>query len=137
MKKNLLLLLLVFSSLSFSQSNQNNCNFEYDLVLSNTQNDINNAQTAVVTLNWDFSKIDFKTTDVKIEIVPNLDCLNQSSVPQLKDPIFLEIDSKNFKSKDSKTFNHIDMMAKCFKYRVVINSKSCNEISEWKHYNFF
>lgn len=137
MKKYFLLLFLVYGFFGYSQAKSSNCNFEYDLALLNTQNDINNAQTAVVTLNWDFSKIDFKTTDVKIEIVPNLDCLNQSSVPQLKDPIFLEIDSKNFKSKDSKTFNHIDMMAKCFKYRVVINSKSCNEISEWKHYNFF
>lgn len=137
MKKYLLLLSLFFGLLGFSQEKSTNCQFEYDLVLTNTKKDINKAHDTSVTLNWNFSKLNLKDTKVKIEVAPNLDCLNQSGVSQLKESIFFDINSKEFKPKDTKSINHLDIMAKCFRYRVIFSSNNCIETTEWQDYSFF
>lgn len=137
MKKYLLLLFLITSSISFSQTAISKTKFDYVLNLTKKVNDINDAINASVTLEWDFSKINLNSTEVKIEIVPNLDCFNQSGVSQLREPLFLNIDSKEFKSKDFKILKHIDIKAKCFKYRVHITSDTSKETSEWNDYLFF
>ncbi|MBD3724918.1 MAG: hypothetical protein IE891_09125 [Flavobacteriaceae bacterium] len=137
MKKNLLLLLLLFSSLSFSQAKSSNCNFNFDLTAKVSKDNLSNPKQAFVELTWDFSKIDLSKHEIKIEIVPILDCFNSLDASKLKDVIIIDINSIEYKVHDSKKFMHLDLMAKCFKYRIVITSKSCNEITPWEFCSFF
>lgn len=137
MKKCFLLLLLLFSFSSFSQVKSSNCNFEFDLITKGSKDNLANPKQASVELAWDFSKIDISKHIIKIEIVPILDCFNSLDGTNLKDVLVIDINSKEYKVNDSKKFMHLDLMAKCFKYRVIIRSNSCNEITPWEFYSYF
>jgi len=137
MKKYLLLLILFLSFSVFSQEKTTNCKFEFDLKLKGSEDNLANPKEASVDLNWDFSKLNLNKTKVTIEIVPVLDCFNDLNASNLKDVITVEVSSKEFKSKDSKNIKHLDLMAKCFKYRVVLASSDCNDTTDWKFYSYF
>ena len=86
-----------------------------------------------------FSKLNLKNENVQIEVVGILDCWNNLEGSDLRDLVVI-LDSKNENFKDRGTVNimHEGLMAKCFKYRVVIKNEICEEVSEWKFvtYNF-
>ncbi len=139
MKKNLLLLLLVFSSLSFSQSNQNNCNFDFKLELIGQDADENlgNPKEAFVTFNWDFTTLNLVNDKVTIEIVPILDCFNGDKATLFTDSFFIKSSDEDFKTKGQKQIKHLELKAKCFRYRVIISDSDCKETSDWKYYSYF
>lgn len=137
MKKYLLLLILFLSFSAFSQEKTSNCKFEFDLKLKGNEDNLANPKEASVDLNWDFSKLNLKKAKVSIELVPVLDCHKKDNASNLKDTIYIEVNSKEFKRKDTKKIKHLDLMAKCFKYRVVITSSDCNYTTDWKFYSYF
>lgn len=136
MKKTYTIFLFLLTFFAFSQEIKG-CKFDYKLnLISGGDNEINLTE-AFVSLDWDFSKIKEKNASISIEIVPILDCFKDENAILFKDEILIKIDSKDFLKKDKKTLKHIDLMSKCFKYRVVINSNNCKEISDWKFYSYF
>lgn len=135
MKKYFLLLLLLFSFSAFSQVKSSNCNFEFDVITKGNDINLVNPKEASVELSWDFSKIDLSKHKIKIEIIPILDCFNSLDGSNLKDVI--NINLNEYKVNDSIKIKHLDLMAKCFKYRVIITSNNCNEITPWKFYSYF
>ncbi|MEQ3661442.1 MAG: hypothetical protein ABNG98_02350 [Flavobacterium sp.] len=137
MKKNyfkLLVILLIFN-FSFSQTNSSNCKFDYTIEFERCpESTINHDLYAIAK--WDFSKIDLKNTEVSIEIQSFKDCFNGESASRFRSEYILPINDKVYKKKSSKTFEHIEMMSKCFKWRVVIKTDDCDYKSNWNFYSF-
>lgn len=139
MKKYLLLLFLITSSISFSQNNQNDCSFDYKIELKGKEanDNLSNPKEASVTFNWDFSALNFDSEKVTIEIIPILDCFNQAKASLFTASIFIKNSDTEFDKKGQKTFKHLELKAKCFKYRIIISNLSCKETSDWKYYSYF
>ncbi|WP_300568026.1 hypothetical protein [Flavobacterium sp.] len=116
-----------------AQSVASTCNFEYKLQTISCP-----VETSVgelfATLNWDFSTI--KKGTIKIEVVPIKDCNKSTNAQFFKDKITLNIDGNEYKKVDTKVYKHTDLMAKCFKWRVVINTNDCEKKSDWQFYSF-
>ena len=118
----------------FSQSKSSNCHFDYAIKLVESGKEVSIVDKYAV-LSWDFSKLNMAKTSIQIEVVPILDCFNNDNAKEFKESILISSSDKNFKTKSSITLKHIDMMAKCFKYRVKIVS-NCEEISDWKYFSY-
>lgn len=85
---------------------------------------------------WDFSKLDLGNSTIKIEVISIKDCYNNDNATRFKDEISILIDGKSNKIQGFKDFSHLSLMTKCFKWRVVINGKKGNEVSDWNFYSF-
>lgn len=139
MKKYLLLLFLITSSVSFSQDNQNDCSFDYKIELKGKEanDNISNPKEAFVTFDWDFTTLNLVNDKVTIEIVPILDCFNGEGANSFRDSVFINISEDELDKKGKKIFKHLDLKIKCFKYRVLISNSNCKETSDWKYYSYF
>lgn len=139
MKRYLLLLFLIFSSISFSQNNQNDCSFDYKLELKGKEanDNLSSPKEAFVTFNWDFSTLNFDSEKVTIEIVPVLDCFNEDKATLFTDSFFIKSSDEDFQTKGQKQIKHLELKAKCFRYRVIISNSDCKETSDWKYYSYF
>jgi hypothetical protein len=114
----------------------NPCEFIYDISTKKCSSDVSNKDK-FVSFDWDFSKIDFSKNKVEVEIIPILDCFNAINALNLKEVYYLIDGNNKFSSKGSYTLRHIDLAAKCFKWRVKITYSSCEFISDWNFYSFF
>ncbi|MFD2892824.1 hypothetical protein ACFS5J_12460 [Flavobacterium chuncheonense] len=130
----LTLFFLGISLFGFSQSKSLNCKFDYTIKLVESGKEVSIVDKYAV-LSWDFSKLNMTKANVQIEVVPILDCFNGETAREFKESILISSSDKNFKTKNSITLKHIEMMAKCFKYRVRIVS-NCEEISDWKYFSY-
>ena len=83
---------------------------------------------------WDFSGLELNTTDISIEVVTILDCFNGAQAAEFKDQ-FTVFSKENFTSKGSTQLNHLELMAKCFKWRLV-SKTSDTSVSEWFYFSF-
>lgn len=139
MKKYLLLLFLITSSISFSQNNQNDCSFDYKIELKGKEanDNLSNPKEAFVTFDWDFTTLNLVNDKVTIEIVPILDCFNGEDANSFRDSVFINISEDELDKKGKKIFKHLDLKIKCFKYRVLISNSNCKETSDWKYYSYF
>jgi hypothetical protein len=90
---------------------------------------INNASLA-----WDFSELESSATDVSIEVVTILDCFNGVQAAEFKDQ-FTILSKGNFSLKGSSQLNHLELMAKCFKWRLVKNDSE-TVVSDWFYFSF-
>jgi len=137
MKKYFLTMFFVLSAfLSNAQEQNSNCDFNYQINISPAKSDLlESLQEA--QMKWDFSKLKLnKDISVTIEVVPILDCFNNESATDFKETIFISSSQPEFKNKGSFLFKLDDMMSKCFKWRVIVKSKSCTETSNWKHFSY-
>lgn len=134
MKKILLLAMFLLSFFSNGQESNLDCVFVYELKASIEGTTFLDTS---VKFDWDFSKLDIKEDEVTIEIIPILDCFNNDSASDFRETIFIKSNEKGFKTKGSKSIKHLDMMAKCFKYRMQIVNSDCVETSEWEFVSFF
>lgn len=131
MKKLLLFLPVLLVCLTgFSQESDGLCNMDYQFVLkeTNTRTD----SDIYATFQWDFSAISAASPEAKIEIVPIMDCWNKAAGTQTKDPFFYEIKE----TKGGFDVYHLKMMAKCFKWRLILKAGSCSETSVWNYHSF-
>ncbi|WP_310555484.1 hypothetical protein [Flavobacterium sp.] len=129
-----LVLILLFSQ-GIKAQTTSNCEFVYKLETIASPDETSNADK-FVTLNWDFTQVGSKNKNIKIEIIPILDCYKNENAKHYKETLFLTIDGKLNTIKGSKVFKHIEMMSKCFKYRTLITSNSCEKSSDWNYYSF-
>lgn len=139
MKKYLLLFFLTFGLTSFSQSNTNQCNFSFKLEVKGQDSNSNlaNPKQAYATFEWDFTTLNLVSDKVTIEIVPILDCFNEDKATLFTDSFFIKNSDKDFQTKGQKQIKHLDLKAKCFRYRVIISNSNCKETSDWKYYSYF
>ncbi|WP_445717794.1 hypothetical protein [Flavobacterium sp.] len=137
MKKCFLAMLFVLSTFwSNAQAQDSNCNFNYQISISPTKSNLlESLQDA--QMNWDFSKLKLnKDLSVTIEVVSIFDCFNGEKATDLKDAMVINSNDSGFKSKGTFTFKLEDIIAKCFKWRVIVKSKNCTEISNWNQFSF-
>ena len=83
---------------------------------------------------WDFSELELNTTDISIEVVTILDCFNGEQASEFKDQ-FTILSKENFSLKGSKQLNHLELMAKCLKWRLVANGTE-TRVSDWFYFSF-
>ena len=83
---------------------------------------------------WDFSELELNTNDLSIEVLTIYDCFNGEQASQFKDQ-FTILSKENFSLKGSKQLNHLELMAKCFKWRLVANGTE-TRVSDWFYFSF-
>jgi len=86
------------------------------------------------TITWDFSELELNNTDVSIEVVSILDCFNKEQAVDFKEQ-FTILSKNNFSLKGSKQLNHLELMAKCFKFRLVASGNE-TRVSDWFYLSF-
>lgn len=137
MKRKLLLAILL-GVLSFNlnaQDTQNPCKFDYTVDAKKSP-ELLDYKDRYVEFNWDISKISSEDMQVKIEITPIYDCFNGIDGTQTNKSTFLDLKSEDLISKTKISIKHVDMLAKCFKWRVILVTDSCSEQTEWNYYSF-
>ena len=83
---------------------------------------------------WDFSELELNTTDISIEVVTILDCFNGAQAAEFKDQ-FTILSKDNFSLKGSTQLNHLELMAKCLKWRLVAKGSETS-VSDWFYFSF-
>lgn len=135
MKKNL----LIFAFMTLITVNGQNIEkkniYDYKLDFIKSPTIISNNDI-LARAEWDFSKLDLGNSTIKIEIISIKDCFNNENATRYKNEISILIDGKSNKKIGFKDFSHLSLMTKCFKWRVVINGKKGNEVSDWNFYSF-
>lgn len=137
MKKILLLFAFISFAIVNAQDKGKDCEFNFkvssNMILEDEVRSIYKAE-----IQWDFSKLNLKNTTCVIEIIPIKDCVNELNAIKFKDSIVVSSKDENFAVKGTKSLNHIDLMSKCFKWRVVITNEktSCVETTDWKYSSF-
>ncbi len=91
---------------------------------------INNAK-----ISWDFSETNLKGKNISIEVVTIYDCFNGEKASDFKSQFFI-LDKDNFTVKGSHQLIHIDLMAKCFKWRVIVHGANEKQFSDWSYFSF-
>ncbi|WP_445720417.1 hypothetical protein [Flavobacterium sp.] len=135
MKKLLLLGFVLFFQLGFSQTKLdpnspvlkgiklekiNDSKFDY----------INNAE-----ISWDFSSLNIRGKQISIEVISILDCFNGESASDFKSKFSL-LNKENFSVKGSSQLMHLELIAKCFKWRVVVIENNKEQVSDWSYFMF-
>ncbi len=122
----------MISQFIYSQENTN-CNVNYKAEIVECPKETTNAEKYAI-VNWDFSEV--VDASIKIEIVPILDCFNKDNAVSYKDAIFLNIVIDENGIIGSKKLIHVEMMSKCFKWRVIVTKTNCEKISNWQYHYF-
>ena len=122
----------MISQFIYSQENTN-CNANYKAEITEYKKE-NTYSDKFAIVNWDFSEV--KHASIKIEIVPISDCFNKEKAVAYIDTIFLNIGNAENGITGSKILSHLEMMSKCFKWRVIITKKDCEKISDWQYHYF-
>ena len=91
---------------------------------------INNAK-----ISWDFSTLDLRNKNVSIEVVTIYDCFNGENASDFKETIQV-LNKENFVKKGSRDLIHIELMAKCFKWRLVLVENNQTKVSDWSYISF-
>ena len=91
---------------------------------------INNAK-----ISWDFSGIDLAKKNVSIEVITIYDCFNGENASDFKETISV-LSKENFVKKGSRDLIHIELMAKCFKWRLVLVENNQTKVSDWSYFSF-
>lgn len=136
MRVKLLLALMLYAfSLSLkAQETKSSCNFEYKIEAERFPEDLD-YEERFVNFTWDISKLS-QNDSVSIEIVKIYDCFIGIEGNQTEPYILLDLKSKDLSNKTYFKINHTEMIAKCFKWRVILKSDNCLEENDWNYYSF-
>lgn len=118
-----------------AQDFQSSCKFDYSIKALKNQKNLA-YEDRYVEFAWDILKIPTNVSQINIEITPIYDCFNGINGTQTNKSTFLNLLGEDLINKKSVSIKHIDMLAKCFKWRVLIQSDSCTELTEWSYYTF-
>ena len=91
---------------------------------------INNAK-----ISWDFSSLDLTNKTVSIEVVTIYDCFNGENASDFKETISV-LNKENFTKQGSRDLIHVELMAKCFKWRLVLVENNQTKVSDWSYFSF-
>lgn len=135
MKKVLLFSVFLFFQYGFSQTNldKNDAIFK-GVKIENLQDPkldfINNAK-----ISWDFSSLDLSNKNVSIEVVTIYDCFNGENASDFKEAIKV-LNKENFVKKGNRELIHVEVGAKCFKWRLVLVEDNETKVSDWSYFSF-
>ena len=135
MKKVLLFGVFLFLQYGFSQTmlDKNDAVFK-GVKIENLQDPkfdlINNAK-----ISWDFSGIDLAKKNVSIEVITIYDCFNGENASDFKETISV-LSKENFVKNGSRELIHVELMAKCFKWRLVLVENNQTKVSDWSYISF-
>jgi hypothetical protein len=134
MKKIFLLAIFYFVSSGYAQNRiENNSpllkKIKVDKVQDTNFNFVQNA-----SISWDFSGQELSNTDLSIEVVTILDCFNGEQASEFKDK-FTVLSKESFSLVGNTQLNHLELMAKCFKWRLV-SKTSETAVSDWFYFSF-
>ena len=135
MKKVLLFGIFLFFQYGFSQTmlDKNDAIFK-GVKIENLQDPkldfINNAK-----ISWDFSSLDLTNKTVSIEVVTIYDCFNGENASDFKETI-LVLNKENFTKQGSRDLIHVELMAKCLKWRLVLVENNQTKVSDWSYFSF-
>lgn len=133
--KLLLALLLVITSFSLNaQESTSTCEFEYSVRAEKSQEGLK-FEDKFVNFKWDISKLS-QNDEISIEVVKIFDCFNAIEGNQVDTYTFLNLKNEELLNKNSFKILHITMVAKCFKWRVIVKSDSCTKQTDWNYYSF-
>ena len=135
MKKVLLFGIFLFFQYGFSQTmlDKNDAVFKGVKIesLQDPKLDfINNAK-----ISWDFSGIDLAKKNVSIEVITIYDCFNGENASDFKETISV-LSKENFVKNGSRELIHVELMAKCFKWRLVLVENNQTKVSDWSYFSF-
>lgn len=135
MKKVLLFSIFLFFQYGFSQTTlDKNDAILKGVKIENLQDPkfdyINNAK-----ISWDFSTLDLINKNVSIEVVTIFDCFNGENASDFKESIQV-LNKANFVKKGSRELIHLELMAKCFKWRLVLVENNQTKVSDWSYVSF-
>ena len=91
---------------------------------------INNAK-----ISWDFSALDLSNKNVSIEVVTIYDCFNGENASDFKETISV-LNKENFTKQGSRDLIHVELMAKCLKWRLVLVENNQTKVSDWSYFSF-
>jgi hypothetical protein len=135
MKKVLLFGIFLFFQYGFSQTmlDKNDAVFK-GVKFENLQDPkldfINNAK-----ISWDFSSIDLTNKNISIEVVTIFDCFNGENASDFKETITV-LNKDNFVVKGNRDLIHVEVGAKCLKWRVVVIENNETKVSDWSYSSF-
>ena len=135
MKKVLLFGIFLFFQYGFSQTmlDKNDAIFK-GVKIENLQDPkldfINNAK-----ISWDFSSLDLTNKTVSIEVVTIYDCFNGENASDFKETISV-LNKENFTKQGSRDLIHVELMAKCLKWRLVLVENNQTKVSDWSYFSF-
>lgn len=134
MKKILLLVLFYFVSAGYAQNKiENNSPLLGKIKVEKLQDaNFNFIQNA--SISWNFSQIELNNAALSIEVVTILDCFNGEQASEFKDQ-FTILSKESFSLVGTTQLNHLELMAKCFKWRLVANGTE-TRVSDWFYFSF-
>ena len=91
---------------------------------------INNAK-----ISWDFSSLDLTNKSISIEVVTIYDCFNGENASDFKETISV-LNKENFIKQGSRDLIHVELMAKCLKWRLVLVENNQTKVSDWSYFSF-
>ena len=135
MKKVLLFSVFLFFQYGFSQTKlDKNDAVLKGVKIENLQDPkldfINNAK-----ISWDFSSLDLTNKKVSIEVVTIYDCFNGENASDFKETISV-LNKENFIKQGSRDLIHVELMAKCLKWRLVLVENNQTKVSDWSYFSF-
>lgn len=135
MKKVLLFGIFLFFQYGFSQTmlDKNDAVFKGVKIesLQDPKLDfINNAK-----ISWNFSNLDLTNKTVSIEVVTIYDCFNGENASDFKETISV-LNKENFTKQGSRDLIHVELMAKCLKWRLVLVENNQTKVSDWSYFSF-
>lgn len=135
MKKILQIAILLIGFSGFSQEKLNNSSVYVKAVKVEKIQEakfefINNAK-----ISWDFTGIDLQGKQISIEVISIYDCFNGESATDFKSQ-FSILSKDNFSVKGSHQLDHLELMAKCFKFRIVVKESDKEQASDWSYFMF-
>ena len=135
MKKLLLFSIMLLFHFGFSQSKIDDKSpilkaIKVDNVQDSKLSFINNAK-----ISWDFSTLNLNKKNVSIEVVTIYDCFNGENASDFKETISV-LNKENFTKQGSRDLIHVELMAKCFKWRLVLVENNQTKVSGWSYFSF-
>lgn len=135
MKKVLLFGIFLFFQYGFAQTMLDKKNAVIEGVKIESLQDpkldfINNAK-----ISWDFSSLDLTNKTVSIEVVTIYDCFNGENASDFKETISV-LNKENFTKQGSRDLIHVELMAKCLKWRLVLVENNQTKVSDWSYFSF-
>lgn len=127
-----MLLILIIPVFVVAQKSSNNCEFNFEIAAVSA-NKIG-ASDLIAEINWDFNEILKTSKSIVVEVVPIIDCFKKEDASDFKKTILYKINSQNAKS--TVEISHLNLMTKCFKFRVILKTVSCEKTTDWTYYNF-
>lgn len=134
MKKILLLAIFSFVSSIQAQSKiENNSPLLKSIKVEQIQDAkfdfIQNASIA-----WDFTAVELDNSEISIEVKTIYDCFNEQEAADFKQE-FTVLSKDNFSLKGNVHLIHLELMAKCFKWRLVAKGTD-TAVSDWFYFSF-